>query len=93
MIRIRPLTWTEKGSHLHVAQAIGLTYAVFGSPLFYRTTVQGETLYTGTNLAAAKRAAQDRHDELVQGEIVVDETEDTGICEAEAADVRGKSNE
>lgn len=69
MIRVRPLDWTKKGSHLFVAHAMGLTYSVTGSPLRYTTIGHGVELYQGDDLEAAQAAAQEFHDRLVKEQI------------------------
>lgn len=76
MIRVRPLDWNKKGSHLFVAHAMGITYSVTGSPLRYTTIAHGVELYQGDDLEAAQKAAQEFHDKLVLQQIETDDEQE-----------------
>lgn len=90
-VTVSPLPWVVKGSHLHTATAAGLTYCVFGSPLWYRATVAGEELYAGDDLDAAKRALQDYHDRLIRTLIEVDDSREVARLKREISTLKSRA--
>lgn len=58
-IPAKPLDWTQVSGSIITARALGMTYAISGTPLYLRATHMGVVLYEGPDATAAKQACED----------------------------------